>query len=413
MTARAALAAALLTVAVRPAPADPPADPAAGAPAGEPVAGASAVGLDGPLATGLVWPDYTAPQMFHTWARAEAVRWSLPDGPLRVPLVTTGDPTVDPLAGNLGQPTTRVLFGGAGLDYGPAAGFRVTAGGATAGFGGEVSVLRLDGREVAFGARSGPAGSPALYVPVFNLGTGREGSVIVADPVFGEAGAAAALSRSALWGWEANALVPVGCGWAEVALVGGIRYLELTESLALRTSATDLVFGTQTDGVDVFGTSSRFYGGQVGGRVTASHGPWFAGLTARVAVGATRSSADVAGQTVQVASPPTPSGTFPGGIFAQPTNLGRRSATDLAAVPELNLRIGWEAWGCLRVYVGYDMLYWTRVARPGDQIDRSLNLSQSPVFGAGSLTGSARPAGLLGRTDFFAHGLAAGLELRY
>jgi len=413
MTARVGLAAALLFAAARPAPADPAAGQDAGLPAGERAAGAGVARADLPLATDLVWPDYGTPPVFHAWARAEAVRWSLPDGPVRVPLVTTGDPAADPLAGNLGQPTTRVLFGGAGLDYGPAAGLRVTVGGAAGPVGGEVSVLRLDPREVAFGARSGPAGSPALYVPVFNLGTGREGSVIVADPVFGAAGAAAAASRSALWGWEADAVVPVGHGWAEVALVGGVRYLELTESLALRTSVTDLVIGTQTDGVDVFGTSSQFCGAQVGGRVTAGHGPWFAGLTARVAVGATRSVVDVAGRTDQAGVVPVPSGTFPGGIFAQPTNLGRRSATELAAVPELDVRAGCEAWGCLRVFVGYDALYWTRVARPGDQIDRSLNPSQSPVFGAGSLTGSARPAGLLGRTDFFAHGLTAGLELRY
>ena len=237
--------------------------------------------------------------------------------------------------------------------------------------------------------------------------------MIVADPVFGAAGAVAAHSRSELGGWEANALVPVGHGWAEVTLLAGVRYLELTESLALRTSTTDLFFGTQTDGVDVFGTSSRFYGGQVGGRVTACYGSWSAGLTARVAVGATRQTADVAGQTVQAGSAPMPSGTFPGAIFTQPTNLGRRAATDLSAVGELNLRVGYEVCGCLRAFVGYDLLCWTRVARPGDQIDRSLNPSQSPVFGAGALSGSARPAGLLGRTDFSAQGLAAGLELRY
>ena len=139
-----------------------------------------------PPVGGLVWPDYNTAPMFHVWAQAEAVRWWLPSGPLPVPLVTTGDPTTDPLAGNLGHPTTRVLFGGGGpglrADHrGPAHGRRGRAG----AVGGEVSVLWLDAREVTFGARSDPTGSPALYVPVFNLATGREGSVIVADPVFG------------------------------------------------------------------------------------------------------------------------------------------------------------------------------------------------------------------------------------
>ena len=53
------------------------------------------------------------------------------------------------------------------------------------------------------------------------------------------------------------------------------------------------------------------------------------------------------------------------------------------------------------------------MVRPGDQIDRALNPSQSAVFGAGSLSGSARPAALLNATDFLAHGFTAGLEVRY
>lgn len=375
-----------------------------GHPAGEPFA---------PTPTGLVWPDYdtyTAPEV---WAQGECLWWRLPTGPLRFPLVTTGNPAADPLAGNLGQPTTRVLVGGNGLDYGRTGGVRLTAGAWYGAAGAEVSGLWLDAREVAGGIRSSPTGSPALYVPVFNLGTGREGSIIVADSVFGAAGAVAVDSRSRLWGWEANGLIPMYGGPVDVTLLGGFRYLRLEETLTLQNSVTDLFFGTRTEMVDRFEADNRFYGGQVGARVTADYGRWFAVLTAKVALGATRQVVEVAGATVQTGTPPTPTGTFPGAIFTQPTNLGRRTDCTIAAVPELNLRAGCQVCGCLRAFVGYEVLYWSRVARPGDQIDRALNPSQSPVFGTGALTGSARPVPLLNTTDFFAHGFTAGLELRY
>jgi hypothetical protein len=291
----------------------------------------------------------------------------------------------------------------------------VTVGGWLGGepVGGELSAFWLDSADVRFGARSTAAGSPPVYVPVFNLATGREGSIVVSDPVFGVAGSLAVESRSQLWGWEANGLAAASRGPVEVTLLAGVRYLDLKESLTLQTATTDLVVFTQDNQFDAFSTTNRFYGGQVGARVTAACGKWFAGLTGKVAVGATHSSVDVAGVSLQTGDATVPQGAFPGGIFTQQSNLGRQSTWDCATVSELGVQAGCQVCGCLRAFVGYDVLYWTRVARPGDQIDRSLNPSQSPVFGAGSLRGSARPAGLLGQTDFSAHGLAAGLELQY
>ena len=85
-------------------------------------------------------------------------------------------------------------------------------------------------------------------------------------------------------------------------------------------------------------------------------------------------------------------------------------------VPALELKIGYQVTSRLRALVGYDMLYWNQIVRPGDQIDRSLNLSQSPVVGTthGVLTGPASCLGLLfNRTDFWAQGFNVGLEFRY
>ena len=64
--------------------------------------------------------------------------------------------------------------------------------------------------------------------------------------------------------------------------------------------------------------------------------------------------------------------------------------------------------GCL-ASLGYSFIYWSRLARPGDQIDTDLNLSQLPP---GPLAGAARPEFDMHFTDFWAHGLHVGLQYR-
>jgi hypothetical protein len=53
------------------------------------------------------------------------------------------------------------------------------------------------------------------------------------------------------------------------------------------------------------------------------------------------------------------------------------------------------------------------VVRPGNQIDRNINLTQSQFLGNGALTGQASPGPALSRTDFWAQGITFGLEYRY
>ena len=50
--------------------------------------------------------------------------------------------------------------------------------------------------------------------------------------------------------------------------------------------------------------------------------------------------------------------------------------------------------------------------RPGNQIDRNLNLTQG-ALGNGALTGVALPAPLFNRSDFWAQGINLGFEFRF
>jgi hypothetical protein len=61
-------------------------------------------------------------------------------------------------------------------------------------------------------------------------------------------------------------------------------------------------------------------------------------------------------------------------------------------------------------------MYWNDVVRPGNQVDRSVNLTQNVVLdpnGVGTQVGPAQPAPLFDRSAFWAQGLTFGLEVQF
>lgn len=351
------------------------------------------------------------------WGSVEYLLWWVKDGPLPVPLVTTGNPAAGALAGTLGQPDTRVLFGRSGLDYGTFSGLRLTVGswlddGRCVGVEGRGFLLHS--RTVRFSAASNAAGEPPLYLPAFNAATGREDSLIVADPLQQFSGGVSISSKTSLWGAEVNGLWNLDreAGFT-LDLLGGFRYLGLNESLHLANVTQDLLLGTVTSLEDRFDTRNRFYGGQVGARAGFAFGLLSASVTGKLAMGPTRQTVNINGGVLQEgALAPTP-GAFAGGFFTQPSNIGNRHRNHWSVVPELAAQLAYEFLPGFRAFVGYDFLYWTQVVRPGNQIDRVLNLSQSPVLGAGTLAGPARPAPRFDRSDFWAQGFTFGLMAQF
>jgi len=339
------------------------------------------------------------------WLEASVLAWRIKDGPLNFPVVTTGNP-LDPLAGAVGQPGTRVLYGGDGVDYDWTPGFKIALGTwlGDGPVGVETNLFWLRTADESFNA----GGAQPLYLPTFNVRSGAEGRLVVTDQTAGLAGTVGVDSDSRLWGLDANALYSLSRGDTEATLLAGFRYADLDERLTIRNTTTN-AGGVVTSMQDRFETENRFYGGQVGGRLTMYSGVWSFGLSARLALGQTRQTVDVTGVTRQsnLANP------LPGGFFALPSNIGRRTTTDFTAIPELNLRLGVQLTDGIRAFVGYDALYWSKVARPGDQVDRVTNPTQSPSFGGGALVGEARPRFLTETASFYAQGVSAGVEWRY
>ena len=93
--------------------------------------------------------------------------------------------------------------------------------------------------------------------------------------------------------------------------------------------------------------------------------------------------------------------------------MGRRTANQFSVIPSVEMKLAYQFTERGRAMIGYDFIYWNQVVRPGNQIDRNLNQSQSPIFGGGALVGLAAPLPLFNRTDFWAHGVNFGLEFRY
>lgn len=351
------------------------------------------------------------------WARADVLYWWIKDSNTP-PLVTTGPAGSGAILGRGGE----TVFGGS-IDNEGRWGGRFTAGSwldcnGTCGL--EASYLFLGSRSVHFitGSDGGP-GTPVISRPFFNPITGAEDTQLIAAPG-ALAGTVVVNLTSRLQGAELNGVCgQCFCdGCLRLEALAGFRYLDLHEGLGIGEDLHVLpgvpgIGGTALSLFDQFDAVNRFYGGQIGGRARYKSGPWDAEVYAKVALGDSHERVTINGSTTIV----TPAGvatTLPGGLLALSSNSGRFSRDSFAVVPEVNLSVGYWINCSLRVYAGYTFLYWSDVARPGDQIDRVVNPQLLPVTGtAGPVTGPARPSFVFKETDFWAQGVHVGLEVRF
>jgi len=111
---------------------------------------------------------------------------------------------------------------------------------------------------------------------------------------------------------------------------------------------------------------------------------------------------------------PIPPTTIAVGRFAAPTNIGRHFSDRFAFVPQSEARLGIQWAPNVMTYVGYSFLYMNKVARPGDQIDRNIDLSQIPTaFEYNPAVPGAVPRVPFTQSYFWAQGIDVGLEISY
>lgn len=361
------------------------------------------------------------------WIRAEYLLWQVrrADTP---PLLTTGPLNVvgpSGIPGVLNQQGTEILLGANGLDFDISSGGRATAGwwfDCSQCFGIEGSYLRLD--EVNSTSTFSSAATPntiALSLPFYNLLQGVEDATGIALPgTGGFSGSALVHLSTELWGAEANGVFNLyGAPGLRLNLIGGYRYLNLKEGLTFATTSQFLppdspdIYHT----IDRFACENTFHGGQIGLRGDLRAHLLSIEVTGKAALGQMERETTIAGQLVT--NDFTNGGayqTFPGGYLALPTNIGYYKDNRIAVVGELTAQLGFHPYDWCRIFVGYTLLYATHVARPGDQIDRAINITQAPGFTGdpnNALQGPAAPLFRNNDASWSAQGANFGVELRF
>jgi hypothetical protein len=355
------------------------------------------------------------------WVTPEYLVWTIKRGPVPLPVVSSGALT------DMG---TVVQFGNTVLDYRDFSGGRLTVGTWFDDYGTigiEAEGFLFQRRTLGLSFSSDNTGRPPLGIPFFNADTMQEdfADFAIPDELVGRIDVT---STSQLWGAESNFLFNLYRGESlELALLAGFRYLGLKEDLTNTGSSAALegqqvFFGGEafnppaiTTTTDRFTTHNHFFGCQIGIWTEYRYGGTFVDVGGKVAIGATHEVVEVSGTSALFIGPGAPVQTLPGGLFALPSNIGRTSNDDFAVVPEVQVKVGYHLTKHWSVFAGYSFMYWSRVVRPGDQINRILTPEQIPTFAefVPSQAGAGQPFPVFRTTDFWAQGVNFGMEFCY
>lgn len=365
-----------------------------------------------------------APASDRGYVRLEYLMWWV--NPQRIPVLASSS-TAGGL-GFLGDPDTALLLGPGRFGDRLRSGFRVRGGwwcddDGHLGVDGSFFFL---GRDTA-GSTFDSGTTPVITRPFFAANDGGfEFGERVARPGFSR-GTLTADATSSLYGFDANlrhALCRT-CGYRNEVFVG-YRALGLNESLAVTEYITALPgntadpAGTRIVVQDQFRTTNRFHGGQLGYAAERNWGRLSLDGRASVALGSTRQTVEVEGFQ-QRQRPGEPAVLFTnGGLLAAGPNLGRVTDDRFSVVPEVSFNLGYWLTPSLKAYVGYNALYWSNVARPGDQIDRTIDVTFIPNPPVNPATGQVpafsglnRPAVPFRQDHLWVNGLQFGAEWRW
>jgi hypothetical protein len=268
----------------------------------------------------------------------------------------------------------------------------------------ELEWFGLGGNNTSFNANSST--TPILASPFFDITTGAQSAYLFSYPNASE-GSISINEKSFFNGAGAHIMRDFNSnrtqsgGLYRFGGIYGFRYLGLYEKLSINAS-TDLNVGGSTTS-DAFRTSNSFYGGNFGLFAERQSGRWTWDAIGRVAFGTTSQRANISGSSSELWP------TSPAGLFAYPSNIGSYTHDLFTVLPQLELKLAFAIRQNLSLRVGYDLLYWGQVARPGHQIDTSINTTQL----SGTTVGTPGPLFKFQESSLLIQGVSAGVELRY
>ena len=187
----------------------------------------------------------------------------------------------------------------------------------------------------------------------------------------------------------------------------GYRFYRLCDSVSTLEEKVSLAPGDAGhlfDTYDAFRASNQFNGLEMGFDAAMARGRWSLDFIVKVAMGNNHEVVDVLGTTQQtypsgVTPPPTPMGW----LSRPDTNAGTHSRDQFVTIPKISMDVGYQVTSHWKLAAGYDLLYWDKVMRTGEQI--------SDVFDPPG-TGP-NPMFPWKTTSYWAQGLRVSSELRY
>ena len=358
------------------------------------------------------------------YVRLEYLMWWV--NPQRIPVLASTSTTGG--TGYLGDPGTATLLGPGRFGNTFRDGFRIRGGwwcddDATFGIDGSFFFLGHDSKSATFDSSATPTIVRPFFAP--NDG-GREFGERVAFPNF-STGVLDVNARSGLYGFDANLRHGFckTCGFRDEVFVG-YRHLGLNETLSVTefiTAQPGNPFdpaGTRIVVNDTFRTTNRFNGGQFGYAAERNWGRVSLDGRASVGFGVTTQTVDVSGTQSRLRPGMAAPDVFnTGGLLATGPNLGRFTDNRFSVVPEFTLNLGYWVTPTLKAFAGYNAMYWSNVARPGDQIDRVVDVTlipNPPLDATGrtpAFSGQNRPVVPFRQDHLWVNGIQIGLEWRW
>ena len=340
-------------------------------------------------------------------ARASYLHWWTRGQSLPALVTTSPNRTAQASAGVIGAPGTQVVVGNERFNDEPRSGGRFSLifwRDPAQSLGVEADFLFLVASDTHFNAAS--TGDPILARPIFNALTGKQDSILTAYPGLVTGGIRVVSSTGTLYGGELNLRSNImRSDYRRLDIVVGYRFLGISDRVNVFDTEIDAQTLDRVDVVDRFRSESQFHGGQVGVVAEWRRGRYHVDFTGKVALGGTSNSVDIDGVSRFNDAAPVP-----GGVLAVQSNIGQFRSSRFAVLPEVGISAGYHVTSGLRVFASYTFIYLTDVTRAAEQINLTINPNQLPPVVPG---GPAQPAFQFHYSDYWAHGLQLGMELRF
>ncbi|VTS07456.1 BBP7 family outer membrane beta-barrel protein [Tuwongella immobilis] len=191
-------------------------------------------------------------------------------------------------------------------------------------------------------------------------------------------------------------------------VIAGFRYMDVQQRMNITDRMVNANGSAFIQGQESFDVKNRFYGGQVGTKWVWQGKHWSLDTTVKLAVGAMSQNSEIQGMTM--VHTPANTATYAGDILAQSSNIGNRTQTTTALIPELNLKLGYKINSWAQFHAGYDFVFISDMMNLGNLMDTTVNANLIPPGNPG---GPMRP-GFPNESDtFWLQGLTLGVSIQY